>query len=185
MNFLIVGGVWFWILTALFVILLVFEVAREKAIAGVGTILVYLGLIHIFGNASIFAIVKEHPEYVYIGIPAFFFVGANWSLAKWWFYVKRKALEYRETRMFFLESHDVVGATLDTPIPDNLKNILPDPRRPLARHYKWRIITWMMYWPFSMVWTLLEEPWRLIYEAMERLFQRISDRIWRDLDKDW
>lgn len=185
MGWLIVGGVWFWILTALFVILLVWEVAREKAVTGLFTVLAYLALIHLFGNASVFSAVRNHPEYAYIGIPVFFLAGALWSLAKWWFFVKHRALEYREARMAFLEANGVVGATLDTPVPEDLKTrSFPRPRRPLARQHKWRIITWMVYWPFSMVWTLLDEPWRLIYEAMARLFQRISDAVWRDLEKD-
>jgi len=185
MGFLIVGGVWFWILTALIIVLLVWEVAGERAIAGGFTLLAYLLLIHLFGNASIFAAVKAHPEYAYIGIPAFFLIGAIWSLVKWWFFVKRSALEYRESRMAFLEANGVVGATLDTPVPENLKaRAFARSRKPLARQNKGRIITWMVYWPFSMAWTLLDEPWRLIYEALARLFQRISDRIWADLDKD-
>jgi hypothetical protein len=74
---------------------------------------------------------------------------------------------------------------VDTPVPENLRHSDNSrSRKPLARQNKKRIITWMVYWPFSMVWTVLDEPWRLIYEAMARLFQRISDRVWRDLDND-
>ena len=31
-----------------------------------------------------------------------------------------------------------------------------------------------------MFWTLIDEPWRLIYEAMTRLFQKISNRVYTD-----
>jgi hypothetical protein len=89
MDWLTVGGIWFWIITVLFVVFLVWEVATERAIASFLTILAYLGLIHVCGNASIFAAVRTHPEYVYIGIPAFFLAGAAWALAKWWFFVWR------------------------------------------------------------------------------------------------
>lgn len=70
-------------------------------------------------------------------------------------------------------------------VPESLKSkAFARSRKPLARQNKGRIIAWMVYWPFSMAWTLLDEPWRLIYEAMARLFQRISDQVWGDLDKD-
>jgi hypothetical protein len=198
MWLLVFTGAWFWILTALCILLLVCEVAAERSVAAGFTILLYLAAIHLFGNASLFSEVRDNPEYLYIGLPAFFAVGAAWALVKWWFFVKRSALEYRERRMAFLDGKGLT-ATLDTPVPDSLKaqwgdfqgrrvrvgrRIVQTSAKPLARENKGRIITWMVYWPFSMAWTVLDEPWRLIYEAMSRLFQRISDRIWSDFDAD-
>lgn len=185
MWLLIFTGAWFWILTAAIAIVLVYEVAHERPVATGFTIVLYLLAIHLFGDAAVFSALRAHPAYIYIGVPAFFLAGALWALVKWWFYVKRKALEYRESRLEFLVVNKVEGATLDTPVPEDLRTrSFPRPRKPLARQNKGRITTWMVYWPFSMVWTLLDEPWRLIYEAMARLFQRISDRVWGDLDKD-
>jgi hypothetical protein len=185
MWLLIFTGAWFWILTVAVAIFLVYEVAREKPVATGFTIALYLLAIHLFGDAAVFSALRAHPAYAYIGVPAFFLAGALWALVKWWFYVKRKALEYRESRLEFLVVNKVDGATLDTPVPDSLRaRSFPRPRKPLARQNKGRITTWMVYWPLSMVWTLLDEPWRLIYEAMARLFQKISDRVWGDLDKD-
>lgn len=95
MLFLVFTGAWFWILTVAFFALLVCEVAGEKTVAAVFTVILYLLLIHLFGDAAVFSTVMAHPEYIYIGVPVFFAVGALWALTKWWFYVKRKALEYR------------------------------------------------------------------------------------------
>lgn len=178
---LIFTGAWFWILTAFVFALLVWEVATERSVKAVFTIALYILIIHLFGDAALFSMLKMHPELVYIGVPAFFVLGAVWSLAKWWLFVKREALEYREYRMSYLISNGISDATLDTIVPDHLKGRICEAKKPLARMHKNRIITWMVYWPFSMVWTILDEPWRLIYEFMSRVFQRISDHVWKDL----
>lgn len=182
---LIFTGAWFWILTVVVFIVLVWEVACDKSVKAAFTIALYLLAIHLFGDASLFSAIKTHPEYIYIGIPLFFMVGALWSLVKWWFFVKRSALEYREYRMSWLIMNGISDATLDTPVPERLKNRnFRFLKKPLARGNKGRIITWMVYWPFSMFWTILDEPWRLIYESMARLFQQISDRVWSGLEED-
>jgi hypothetical protein len=193
MEWLIVGGVWFWIITALVFILLVWEVSGERIVTAVVTVVGYLFLIHLFGNVSIFSIICEHPAYAYIGIPLFFILGALWSIVKWWFFVKRNALKYRELRMDWLCEMGLENVNLDTPVPDSLKKLWDnrasgsysnsgsiDTHAPLARTHKKKIINWMIWWPFSMFWTLIDEPWRLIYEAMTRLFQKISNRVYTD-----
>jgi hypothetical protein len=51
---------------------------------------------------------------------------------------------------------------------------------------KWKIITWSCYWPMSIVWTVLNEPWRYIYEMLSGVYQRIADSIYKraGLDQD-
>lgn len=180
---LVFTGAWFWILTVFVFALLVWEVANEKSVKAVFTIALYILIIHLFGDVSLFSTLKMHPEYIYIGVPTFFVLGALWSLVKWWLFVKRMALEWRECRMSCLINNGILDATLDTTIPEHLKLKIHKTTKPLARTNKNRIITWMVYWPFSMVWTILDEPWRLIYEFMSRVFQKISDHVWRDLEK--
>jgi len=182
MWFLLFTGVWFWILTVAIILLIVLEVAKERAFLTGFTIVMYLMVIHLFGDASLFSTIGKHPALVYAGVPGFFLAGAFWALAKWWFFVKRKALEFRQRRMKYLERRGVVGATLDTPMPKEMvESFGTVPVKPLAHKNKGKIITWMVYWPFSMVWTLLEEPWRLIYEALSRIFQKVADKVWGDL----
>jgi hypothetical protein len=50
---------------------------------------------------------------------------------------------------------------------------------PLARTNKSRIMMWMGYWPFSALWTMIDEPikkaFRAIYNYISSTLQRISD----------
>lgn len=54
-----------------------------------------------------------------------------------------------------------------------------DPRLDLSEH-KTRILSWMMYWPASMVWTVLGDLvghiFHLLYDQLRGFFQGIADR---------
>jgi len=81
-EFFILGGIWFWLLTALFVVVLLWEIHSEKAIAAGVTIAVYLAALHFFGDANFFSYVREHPAVLYFGLPAFFAIGTVWIFIK-------------------------------------------------------------------------------------------------------
>ena len=59
--------------------------------------------------------------------------------------------------------------------------------KPEPEQFKNRIISWIVYWPPSLFWTLLNDPLRrigqLIYEAVTKSLKSISDSAWRDEDK--
>jgi len=58
--------------------------------------------------------------------------------------------------------------------------------KPEPENYKGRIIAWIVYWPPSMFWTLLNDPirklGRQIYYRMAGTLKRISDSVWKDED---
>jgi hypothetical protein len=37
----------------------------------------------------------------------------------------------------------------------------------------------MGFWPFSMIWAAIDEPWRYIYDLLAGVFQRISDSVYK------
>lgn len=59
---------------------------------------------------------------------------------------------------------------------------------PSPRDHKSRILIWMAWWPWSMAWTLLNDPikraFRAIYRALQKRFQSISERAFRRVDDD-
>jgi len=59
--------------------------------------------------------------------------------------------------------------------------------KPEPEHYKGRIVSWIVYWPPSMFWTLLNDPirkiGRAIYNWISATLKRISDHAWKDEDK--
>lgn len=59
---------------------------------------------------------------------------------------------------------------------------------PSARDHKWRIMTWMAWWPWSMLWTLLNDPirriWRWVWKNLQKTFASIATSAFRSVDDD-
>lgn len=192
-NFLALGTVGFWVFGVLVFILLIAAVEYEKP--GLATLsLVVAGLVlWLFGNVNVFALAAADPLLA-LGLTAgYFAVGALWSLAKWWFYVRRQRERYDELKTAFLKQH---GCPEKGPVPDRLKAIWKARRphynsyeKPQARENKGRILTWMIYWPWSCVWTILNDPvkrlWKSIFNAMKAIFQKVADSAYKDVEDDF
>lgn len=193
-TFFIVGGIWFWLLSAIVIVLLLWEVHRDRPILGLITVGLYLGMIHLFGDASLPSTINTSPWILYMGIPIYFLAGAIWGVTRWVLFVNRNAIEYKKYRKDFLtdrKNHpSLSGVTIteDTLVPEELREKWARRHnsfeRPSARNNKWKIITWMCYWPFSMVWFAIDEPWRYIYDALSSMFQKISNKIYSRVGYD-
>jgi len=59
--------------------------------------------------------------------------------------------------------------------------------KPTPDKFKARITAWIVYWPPSLFWTLLNDPLRrigrMIYEGVADILKKISDSAWKDEDK--
>ncbi len=54
---------------------------------------------------------------------------------------------------------------------------------PMVRFNKTKILTWMIYWPWSAIWTVINDPikriFKFIYNVVQDYLQSISNRIFR------
>lgn len=169
MDFLIFGTVWFWILTILttgFIIFLMEDALTMSKDSGGGLratfmLLLYTSLYALFGSSehigNIFSYAKNHAGSFLLIIVSYLFVGVIWSVVKWYFYVLNQRDEFRSSYN---------------------KNANPKDHIPVARKNKSKILSWMMYWPFSALWTLINDPvrraFRIIYNRIESYFDKIS-----------
>jgi hypothetical protein len=178
-GLLALGGITFWCATALFLLLVVWAVAKDHFGRGILVLLGYAALLSLFGDLWKHSI---HPALFYVGIPAYFAAGIGWGIARWYLWLHHHADKYKEARRYFLVENKYPDATLDTPVPDELRDVFLNTRFGKQADFnaaanKGRIIGWMAMWPFSMLWTVLDEPWRRLYRALSAMFQRIADRV--------
>lgn len=61
---------------------------------------------------------------------------------------------------------------------DTIEDLLTPPQ---ASENKRRIMAWISAWPFSMVWYLIDEPIKQIFEWMKGTYQRISNNMWKSV----
>lgn len=191
-------GTWpFWIMAL--VVCLVMIVFIESDWSGWATItFLWIGAFLYFTGNLHPGWILEHP---FLGVAYFFgyfAIGTTWALYRWWRFVVRIADKYIDKKRRFLQNQGLSGEV----IPANLWNtwihsldifnqrgpdvwqvylagyklkinstgiVPPDP----AEH-KSSIYMWILFWPWSMVGYILDEPVRRL---LRWIFRRIRTRL--------
>ncbi len=176
------GTFWFWaVLGAEFLVLLVLaNWDGEKIGTGIVTLAVTLAAINFLGT-PFFGYVLHNPLTILAWMAAYLAIGAGWSMFKWWRYVLAQRERYDELRKDFLQDYkEAPGKTQKEEWKRRLDMYDVD-ARPEAGSYrnKPRICNWIMYWPWSLLWALINDPvrWagRQIHKAISSAMQKISD----------
>lgn len=194
MELFVFGTFWFW---ALFILanLILFAFTEFKS-GGLATMLVVfvLCLLQWYGDIHVFTFIFENPLIcVLLGV-GYFATGTAWSVVKWWFYVKQQKRLYDEVRHRFC-----IDKNLDenNPIPDDFKDAFKSycvynsriEICPQVSNHKSDVFLWIGYWPWSMLWTILNDPiTRLIkniYHMISGFLQKISNSIFAGTERDF
>lgn len=183
-EFLLFGSmVWFWILFGVWSLALFISVEMDGPIYAAGITLAFFGLFAIWGvlpgGGSLLALLAAQPHLIVFGCVAFFVLGTVWAVVKWWFFVRDLADKRREQ----IAKADLLGGA-----PGKNIKVFGLITKPVVRDHKSRIMTWMCFWPFSMVWTLINDPIRRIFKAIysriKGMLQRIADRAFEGLEPE-
>lgn len=198
-----VGTIWFWALLVVHTFVILALIEHEKAGWATITMIATFAVLHFFGDFNVVSAAIHNPLTALAVVAGYFAAGTAWAVAKWWFYVGRCREQYDELKARFLERKGVAGPA----IPDALKKewkehlsqdyefgrrvgrrFSSDSVIPKAGEHKGRITTWMCYWPWSMVWTLLSDwvkrLWNQIYLQIKGLLQSIANRQFRGVEDD-
>ncbi len=203
------GGFWFWGLFGLASLLLILCLEEDNGVAATAVFVVALTAMLFLGNTSWLTWVFQNPLYFGLGVLGYLTVGVGWGVGKWWVYVRDCAMRYRRERREWLEMQagspqdglDVAEcreALRTGALTGEIKDAWLDYvegryhgkkiTKPLARRYKGRITAWMTYWPWSALWTLINDPVRRffcwVYEQLSGVLQAISDRAFQDIDME-
>lgn len=91
-------------------------------------------------------------------------VGMVWSFVRWYFYLRRVLEDFREAQ----EKGNRLNQTLHD-------------IRPSAAKHKAMITEWILYWPVSFVWTMLNDPLvrcvNFMFGRLRNLYQSMSDKM--------
>lgn len=121
---------------------------------------------------TLFSDVFKHInlEAIAITIPVYVLVGVLWSLWKWYSLCVEKKNEIKK-------SYEEGSFAEKTTWEEFSKNRIPS----LIYHHD-DILSWMVFWPFSVVWWILSWPKKLfnkIYEAIKSLYSKIAESVFR------
>jgi len=198
--FLAVGAVWFWILMSVVIILLFLEVEYEKPGWATVTCALFFAALWLFGDFNVLQAIADNPLVAVGCIVGYLLLGTGWSFGKWWFYLKRCRREYDRIRADFMRQQKIEGDTIPADkrkawreywahhVSYDYLSQRDDPR-PRAGQHKGRIMTWMVYWPWSMVWTIINDPikraFKEIFLRLKAVYQAIADHVFKGVDEDF
>jgi hypothetical protein len=184
------GTVAFWILVALFVIVEIICTETTSPVAGAVWLALFLCILQLGGSIPVVQWFAANPGRALLALVVYFVVGAAWSVFKWTTLCLAVASYVRVLKEEF--DHPTENRNERYTWRDRLRNsgdykgvdLMSLPPRVAA--YKERIITWMVWWPTSMVWTILDDfvknVFNHVYNAIRSTLQGISNRIFKDIE---
>jgi hypothetical protein len=209
LTLFVFGGFWFWGLLGLASLLLILFLENEKGSYATVMFLSVLAILLSLGNANWATWILQHPVRSLLFVASYLGVGVVYGIAKWWLYVQDAATRYREMRNEWLRqeiesrsdknvhSQFMVSwqKALQTGVLDSV--VLKEWKKYLKQYYnmhpyrrsiskpqavknKGRIVSWMTFWVWSGLWTLINDPVRRFfnwaYQSLSGTLQRMSDR---------
>lgn len=188
------GSLGFWLLSILTIIVIIACLEYENGFKASLTMIMFLGLMFIANHLSFQSIVQWNWRYIIGFIIGYVILGVVWSVVKWYFYVSNKVEQYVELKSLWFRNNS--NATELTELSAGQKEKFAEyiSRRPdasaapQASQNKSTILMWMTYWPFSAVWTLINDPikklFRMIYTKIVTQLQVISDHLFKGVKSD-
>jgi hypothetical protein len=112
----------------------------------------------------------HHPWQTLLYVAGYFVVGGVWSIVKWWFVETarfREAKDEFERRQFPRDQWAEFVAK----------------RKTAVRVHTEDFAVWIAFWPFNLVWTVLDDPVRRLVKRiaaeLRGVYQRITDYVWQ------
>lgn len=168
MELFLIGTTWFWIITSVLAVGLITSVIAENGVFIFLDLLVAILFLQFGANLHIFQYCYYHPIMILLLAMGYFIIGAIWMIAKWQFKVWSVARQYADLREKFIKEFPSVrdkymGKTAEEAFAYDatkycfstfgVRSIPPNPKDETSS-----LIHWTIYWPFSVLRTLLDEP---------------------------
>jgi len=166
----LIGTFWFYALLFVAAVALVISTELDEAKSwGFWVVGATLVILYFCGNKQefndAFNWISANPGSTVLIVAGYFVAGLVWAIVKWYFYLRKKTAKINK----YSKVHGL----------DEVYS---------ASENKERILNWMMYWPFSLLWTMIDEPvkklFQNIYTATEKMFQRMADNARKGVVKD-
>ena len=106
------GTFWFWTAAAVVAIVITALVENEEGAWATFVFLASLVGLNWLSRAGVGRFLVLHPWRVLAYVVVYFVAGAVWSLAKWYFYVRRQSAKYEEYKAAFLDKLHEDGGTV-------------------------------------------------------------------------
>jgi len=197
-ELLVFGGFWFWALLGVLLLELLWDIEHDNLGRSVFWIFFAMAIYWIFGPfGTAVKYIFNNPLPCLGYVVAYFAIGAFWSIIKWYLFLTGIRGDYYTEKRRWLGVESDQGE--NPPIPSHRKSewrahldgmgsrysptILAQFAHGMIRpsKHKETLTMWIIYWPISMVWTLLNDPIKRlanwIYYKLAKLYRDMSKKI--------
>jgi hypothetical protein len=151
-------------------ILIVLHIETEKEIRAFFMLVATVGLILYLTKQHPVSWIETHYVLCATLFVTYFAIGTLWAIWKWYLY----AWEIRT---------QVIKAGSIKAWQTSMSRYIKIPLQ--VSEHKSRVLGWMAYWPWSAMWWVLHSPvrriWNGIYNGTAAVFQRVSNRVFKDV----
>lgn len=169
----LIGTFWFYALILVAAAALIISTELDEAKSwGFWVVAATLVVLYFCGNKQtfndMFSWISANPGTTILIVAGYFVAGLVWAIMKWYVYLRKKTAK--------INAINAYGKTY------GLDQVYS------AAENKERILNWMMYWPVSLLWTLIDEPVKKmflgIYNNTEKMFQRMADNARKNVKSE-
>ena len=196
-TFFAVGTLGFWALTAAF---LAGVVILTENIKPGWAALVAAGWLWFYAATGLFNVLRfahDYPWYMTIIVASYLFLGVFWGYGKWISYVNKTHGPYNDKKRGWLRDKGIAGSSVPEEMKEEWTNYIQNSFSrydrvltavPLALDNKERIITWGMFWPWSLGWFFINDPVRRFFNGafnrLHDLYQATADKMYADVKSE-
>jgi hypothetical protein len=184
------GSLSFWIILAVIAVVIMVLVENEQGTASFLALLTLILGITAFSNFNLFDYVNNHYESLLYYLGIYLVGGCVWPVVKWYFYALKKLDVYKERKADWMASQGIDGNVVPEDKKADFSRALKQySKPPKVSENKGRILMWMSYWPLSLIYTVINDPFRrlflMIYNRLGSLLQRISNSVFKSAGADF
>jgi len=203
-TFFAFGSIWFFLFSGLWVVLLFYWVEHQHIVLSGLNIALYILFLNFIVKKDVISSFMDHPGRSLIIILVYLVAGFIWSFIKWWLFVNKKAISYKEKRYEWLqkqrgirEKRDISvegleSIDLETPVPERFREdwlrstgVLYE--KPKVTEYKIGISHWVLYWPVSAIWALLDDfvskVIQVIVVKIRVVYEKITSNAFKNIEE--
>lgn len=184
-SLFVLGGFWFWLLVLGLLVLIELSTMSENHF-GFGWIALFCGVLWLFSDFNPLTWIWHNPWTLLIDSGVYLAIGLIWGIAKWFFHLKNVNDSITPSLDRYREMYETAKARADNPFVGSLQAYLEDRSIiPVAKNNKNQISVWMLWWPFSLAYTLFADVVRrLCHWIMDHyivVFDRINNSVFGNL----
>lgn len=195
-------GVVFWVWFLLLSVALIFSIENDAPGWAFTSLVTAAAILLLFSDVESRYQLHQYLtlKNVIVFLVGYFSIAVLYSFLKWYLFLSERLERWREAVSDYRKKYGPTAPiALDAPrfkefIRDNYREFLEinnnyngEVRKtPRAQDYKPRIIAWMVYWPWSLCWSLLDDVitgmFRFIYRKISYSYDAMSDWMFKGSD---